>query len=113
MGGKPMIRSLGIGVLTWDGRERRTDRYDTVYLIAAGRNSLTKGPSPSLVKLPEEPLGAGTLWAVVLETRESTHIGDLFRGIFPLKLTTRKGLSDVDMFVRRFFVDCIEGLRPR
>lgn len=79
--------SLGKGVLTWDGAERRSDRYGTVYLISEGMNSLSSGPVPSIIKLPANaPASAtafGSLIAVVVETRDSTHIGDLFRAIYP------------------------------
>ena len=80
-----MQYDLGTGVLTWDGFERRSDRYGSVYLIPEGHNSLTTGPSPSQV-LPtvNELTGrVGHLVATVLEARKSTHIGDLFRDIFP------------------------------
>lgn len=79
---------LGTGVLTWDAQERRSDRYGTVYLLAEGHNSLSSAPCPSLV---DERIAAswadrrGDLIAVVKETRESTHIGDLFHGVFPRK----------------------------
>lgn len=74
--------SLGRGVLTWHRKERVSDRYGAVYLIDEGGNSLTAAPCPSRVTIPTEIIGKkGTLKAVVLETRQSTHIGDLFRGV--------------------------------
>lgn len=77
---------LGAGVLTWDGSERRSDRYGTVYLIEEGHNSATPEPSNSLVEIDKvAPLAEsqGSLVAVVTAARDSTHIGDLFRGIYP------------------------------
>lgn len=77
---------IGEGRLTWAKPERITDRYGSIYLIPEGHDSLTPEPSPSLVlnKQVEPFLGEwGSLVAVVTQARQSTHIGDLFRGIFP------------------------------
>ncbi|WP_027578459.1 hypothetical protein [Bradyrhizobium sp. Ai1a-2] len=79
-------RLLGVGTLTWCGSERRSDRYGTVYLIQDGQTSLTTIPSPSLIDRETARIfdgHRGDLVAVVKETRESTHIGDLFRGVSP------------------------------
>ncbi len=76
---------LGTGTLTWAARERIIDRYGTVYLVPDGDNSLTSAPSRSLI-LPtasEHAGQRGKLAAHVITARDSTHIGDLFRGIFP------------------------------
>lgn len=79
---------LGEGVLTWCRSERTSDRYGTVYLIPEGDNSLSPKPSRSLIdrmKAMDLNCVPGELVAVVTEARESTHIGDLFRGIGPRK----------------------------
>jgi len=79
---------LGQGTLTWSANERRSDRYGSVYLIPDGRNSLCHAPSRSLVKedVAHTLTGRyGEIVAVVLQARESTHIGDLFHGLFPEK----------------------------
>lgn len=79
---------LGEGVLTWARSERVSDRYGTVYLIPEGHNSRTLKPSRSLINLMiamEHNCSRGDLIAVVIEARDSTHIGDLFRGIQPRK----------------------------
>lgn len=80
---------LGTGVLTWTPNERRSDRYGAVYLVKEGGNSLsTDGPWPSLV---DEATAcafegfAGELIAVVKIARDSTHIGDFFRDVYPRK----------------------------
>jgi hypothetical protein len=71
---------IGTGVLTWNKSERVTDRYGTVALVPDGVTSLTGGGG----YFPIAPVsGRGRLFVVVLESRTSTHIGDLFRGIFP------------------------------
>lgn len=69
---------LGTGVLSWHTVERRTDRYGAVKLL--------RGPQSSCgVILANPPVGRrGRLVAEVLETRRSCHIGDLFRGLFPV-----------------------------
>lgn len=80
------LHSLGTGVLTWDAVERRSDRYGAVYLIPDGCNSMTESDTPSLVRAESVDALSGRrghLLAVVVATRKSTHIGDLFHGIFP------------------------------
>ena len=78
--------SLGVGILTWCGSERRSDRYGTVWLMNDGHTSLSRGDPEHLlnfaamVKLEGK---RGRLVARVLSPRTSTHIGDLFRGFFP------------------------------
>jgi hypothetical protein len=79
---------LGTGVLTWTPYERQSDRYGFVYLVKEGGNSLADGPFPSLVDpaIAAKFLHAhGDLIAVVKTARESTHIGDFARGVFPRK----------------------------
>jgi hypothetical protein len=79
---------LGTGVFTWTATERQTNRYGSVYLIKEGGHSLVEGPWPSLI---DETIArrfdgfAGDLIAVVKIARESTHIGDLFHGVYPRK----------------------------
>lgn len=72
---------LGTGRLSWPRNERVCDRYGAVMLMADGDSFV----EPSRYVNPTDaPVGQrGTLVAEVLETRESTHIGDLFRGLFP------------------------------
>lgn len=72
---------IGTGRLTWSRHERISDRYGTVMLMLDG-DSLNE-PS-GYVRLDRSQVGrTGTLTAEVLATRESTHIGDLFRGLTP------------------------------
>jgi hypothetical protein len=75
---------LGTGRLTWNGRERRSDRYGTVFLLASGDSTTPDFTITPLVIQPELLGVVGTLIARVIETRESTHIGDLFHGVFPI-----------------------------
>lgn len=77
---------IGEGRLTWNGVERRSDRYGSIYLIEEGHDSTTPEPSRSLIdqeKVAEFKGRRGSLVATVTEARDSTHIGDLFRGIYP------------------------------
>lgn len=78
-------RWLGRGVFTWHAAERRSDRYGTVYLMADGLTSLSGDDAPpSLVNNPGGVLGHdGALVALVIDPRDSTHVGDLFHGICP------------------------------
>lgn len=81
---------IGIGVLNWDRSERISDRYGIVCLFpcAGGYNGNAGTPIGRFAAIGAtsyEPLAGtrGRLVAVVKEARESTHIGDLFHGIFP------------------------------
>lgn len=80
---------LGTGVLTWDGKERRSDRYGTVWLMPDGTTSLSGEEYPKSLINAEMAHGLigkyGDLICVVKNVRESTHIGDIFRSIYPRK----------------------------
>ena len=70
-----MKKLLGVGVLNWSREERISNRYGSLHL----------NPSPEshdFVDL-ERLKGSGTLSLKIIQTRQSPHIGDLFRGIKP------------------------------
>ena len=108
---------LGTGILTWDGSERRSDRYGTVWLMNDGHNSMTVcDPGWRLDdSAVSRAIGQkGRLVARVLSARQSTHIGDLFRGIFPV--TPDEG-EDIDLGSGQLFSEQQHfgpavGLRP-
>ena len=82
--------TIGEGVLTWRRGERIGDRYGAVSLMAEGGNSLSAErvawlPLTTATTAPRKVLGGqrGRLEAHVLATRQSTHIGDFFRGFSP------------------------------
>ena len=82
----PHTIELGTGILTWVGAERRTDRYGSIFLMEDGQTSLT--PGDPTIKINRKAAALfdgvkGTLVATVIEKRQSTHIGDFFRGFFP------------------------------
>ena len=75
-------RFLGMGVLNWERGERVTDRYGYVHLC----QSVDTQEISNRVQLPQALTNQGhygSLYAHVIETRQSRHIGDLVRGIFP------------------------------
>jgi hypothetical protein len=74
---------LGQGRLTWNAPERRTDRYGSVYLLATGDSTTSDFSIAPLTVLNVIKNTIGQLVAHVVETRQSTHIGDLFHGVFP------------------------------
>jgi len=75
------IVDLGTGRLTWPRVERVGDRYGVVMLMADG-DSMTE--TSHYINPTDPPIDRhGSLIAEVVEIRESTHIGDLFRGFFP------------------------------
>jgi hypothetical protein len=74
------MQELGTGVLDWERDERISDRYGLVKLFDRA------GPVKQQIALRRFKEGShGRLVALVKETRESTHIGDLFHRVFPAK----------------------------
>lgn len=69
---------IGTGVLNWPANERRSDRYGLIGLLPDVASS-------EFLKLDIGAIAGrrGKLIAQVVEARQSTHIGDLFRAIFP------------------------------
>lgn len=78
---------LGRGVLNWPRGERVGDRYGLVTLspTSGGYNDLPDKPAGSYTALDATIQAGkrGRIVAVVLKTRQSHHIGDMFRGIYP------------------------------
>jgi hypothetical protein len=73
---------IGEGVLTWDASERISDRYGAVFLMNDG-DSMHE-PSGYVLIPDDVPVGMpGWLVAEVVATRQSTHVGDVFRGLRP------------------------------
>jgi hypothetical protein len=70
---------LGRGVLNWPRTERISDRYGLVFLF----RSMEEHETVDLLR--NETGRNGDLLAHVLETRDSYHIGDMFRGIGPTR----------------------------
>ncbi len=70
---------LGTGRLTWHPGERRTDRYGYVCLMTDDEEK-----APWLHRAVDYDGKIGNLIAVIIETRRSTHIGDMFHGIGPV-----------------------------
>jgi len=109
---------LGSGTLTWARSERISDRYGSVFLIRDGDDSTTTTPSVSLIteSVAEQHAGQrGKLIAHITAARPSTHIGDLFRGIFP---RPQKVGRNITLGVGTLFTEPLEyggvqiGLRP-
>ena len=75
---------LGRGVLNWHADERVYDRYGTVHLARRVRTEGQERTPEDYVAFPEELEGQhGRLYAIVVETRNSDHVGDMVRGFFP------------------------------
>lgn len=66
---------IGTGRLSWNRHERVSDRYGAVTLHGSSLGQE--------VVINQVPCVAGRLVAEVIETRQSHHIGDLFRGLAP------------------------------
>lgn len=79
-----MRHHIGTGRLTWNGSERRSDRYGTIFLIQSGDSTSPETPPLCPITLPADSCGKlFALTAKITENRESTHIGDIFHGVFP------------------------------
>lgn len=73
---------LGSGALSWNGSERRSDRYGVACLYRGGDGQVTV--SAKAESDVEQLAGRkGKLVAVIRQTGKSHHLGDLFRGIGP------------------------------
>lgn len=99
------MEEIGTGVLDWHREERISDRYGMVMLF-------DRPDQPRrAIRLRRGNEGKhGRLIAIVRETREPSHIGDLFHGISPSKPTPDEiiVLGEGRLF---FFVDAV-GLFP-
>lgn len=77
---------IGTGSLSWPRMERVCDRYG--YIGLYDRNSeetpIAPGGALDMSKIKEFLSKKGKLLVKIKETRKSTHIGDLFRGLFPV-----------------------------
>jgi len=73
-----MSEIIGVGVLNWDRSERVCDRYGSVNLSRTVE-------SERKIALTVLEGRHGRIIAEVRETRESRHIGDMFRGAYPQK----------------------------
>lgn len=74
----PQIFTLGQGVFTWPNTERVSDRYGAI--------GFEKGDGIDFAHTEDldKVVGYhGTLKGRVIETRQSHHIGDFVRGLFP------------------------------
>ena len=72
---------LGTVKFTWKEKERRTDRYGSVYLLESNRTSES---IYAVITVPPSIYGKKVkLMALIKETRKSAHIGDFFRKIYP------------------------------
>jgi hypothetical protein len=99
------MQKLGTGVLNWNPEERKSDRYGAIFL----NPSIGSEEMVPLVQVKNQP--HGRLIAIVEETRQSRHIGDLFHGVYPK--TPKKGqkivLGEGELF---FTDDNMVGLKP-
>ena len=82
---------LGRGVLNWSKHERVSDRYGAVTLseksggyFGAEEEAGINVPFVPLAAVPDMGWALGSLFAIVKETRTSAHVGDFFRGVFPV-----------------------------
>lgn len=110
LGGKSMKEKqikIGKGFFNWPSRERRSDRYGTVWLLAEDDETVL--PFDKSIEGKK-----GKLIVKILGTRQSRHIGDFCRGFFP---ETPKQGETIELGFGIVFFDSSEwgsaiGLRP-
>ena len=79
-----MKKLLAKGIFSWDGAERRSDRYGSIHLTSTpfegSAVAVVEYNTELLNKLDEKRV---RLTCTVIESRKSGHIGDLSHGFFP------------------------------
>lgn len=78
---------LGQGSLSWPRMERVSDRYGYISLYDSNsqEEKIANGAYLNVEKIKALSPKIGQLVVQIIETRQSTHIGDLFRGFAPVK----------------------------
>lgn len=97
---------LGTGRLNWRRHERIGDRYGSICLMHNEDNGTFDLPKYT---------GFGKLIAIVKETRDPTHIGDLLHGFFPQKpeIGNVIELGEGDIFYANDEYGDTVGLKPK
>jgi len=83
-----MSKVIGKGIFAWDGSERRSDRYGSFTLDKVGYDD--NGYCPDASWTLGQSLSSLTgkyvkIKVEIIESRDSGHIGDLSRGIYPTR----------------------------
>jgi hypothetical protein len=79
-----MAERVGFGNLTWDGGERRTDRYGSFVLEHVTYEGKDRVAAFTDLKVLRTLVGKRVhIRCVVRAARKSGHVGDLFHQIFP------------------------------
>ena len=93
----------GKGIFAWDGMERRTDRYGSFTLDSTGYDGNGSFPDAAWVGSFNSLVNHRVKMVVeVLESRNSAHVGDIVRNIYP----TRPEVGEkIVLGVGKFFCD--------
>lgn len=74
------------GIFSWPGAERRSDRYGMLLICPMNYDETAHATVTLDVPRLERMAGSRvSLRAEVVEARDSGHIGDIFRGLYPTK----------------------------
>lgn len=108
---------LGTGILNWPSSERVSDRYGAVSLFDAHQPPAKAAKMRDAMDADVAAAAAGAfgrLYAIVIEPRQFSHVGDWFRGLFPV--TPERGERIVfgtgTAFTENLDGDLIFGLKP-
>lgn len=75
---------IGRGILNWHANERVSDRYGAVHLARRIPPKGQETTADAYIVIPKEVEDQhGRLYAIVVETRASYHVGDMVRGFYP------------------------------
>lgn len=81
-----MAKEIGQGIFMWTGDERRSNRYGGFFLAdSTFDDSVVVKTELAIGELNKFVGSRVKLTALVIENRESGHIGDHFLGVFPSK----------------------------
>jgi hypothetical protein len=79
-----MSKRVGHGVFGWNGQERRSDRYGAFVLVDSPYSGKHQASAKlDMVALKKVEGKRVRIACVVVETRQSGHVGDLFHNIYP------------------------------
>lgn len=75
---------LATGIFSWDGQERRSNRYGSFFLETQNcEETATATQHYDLNALHALAGKRVSCWCRIVEARKSGHIGDMFLGVFP------------------------------
>lgn len=80
------MKKIGFGIFSWNANERRSNRYGSFGLHQSDYNNKVKAVTDVSKDVCQEMIGKRVhITCKVIESRESSHFGDMFLQILPTK----------------------------